>query len=228
MSQRDPDWFAQPRFASQLDARVVDERGAEPRIHGFGVRSDLVQHFSFADVVFLALTAKEPTERTSSALRRALILLAPVGAGSAPAHLGTLAHLVSRDHSTSIASATAVLAARAANCIAERAALLQSLGEERPPPPDWRVPDAESADPSLPASFSEWSELAKQPWFSTLDALSAAIAVLFECGLEESWQLESMLFIAWCPCVLGEMGPRGRDSLESYPINVPRFRYVQG
>ncbi len=227
MAAEPSDWFASPQFATQLEARVVDDSGSEPRIHGFGVRSDLAKHFAVADVMFLALTGEEPLPRQSESLRRALVLLAPIGAGSAPSHLGILAHMVARDYAASLASSAAALAERAATVVADRTLLLAALREDRLPRELPLAPEEEEAALEIATLFADCSEVAKRPWFVRLDATSAAIAVLFECGLTDNWQLESMLFWAWAPCVMAEMGTRARDPMDAYPINLPRFRYVE-
>jgi hypothetical protein len=226
VSATESDWFSHPRFATQLEARVVDTSGEEPRIHGFGVRSDLARHFSFADVIALSLTGVEPSERASDALRRALVVLSPTDVGSAPAHLGVLVHLVSRDYASSVASASALLAERAAATLAERAELLQALREGREPAATASQLEAANAEGEEVAGlFAQCSDFAQTPWFARLDATSAALVVLFECGLVENWQLQSALFLAWCPCTMAELGTRGSDPIESYPINLPKFRY---
>jgi len=218
------DWFEDSRFATQLGARVVDRSGAEPRIQGFDVTSDLARHFTFAEMALIALTGAEPTETVSTALQRALVLLSPIGVESAPSHLGVLTRLVSQSHAASVGTAANVLAQQAAACVAERAQLLDALREGGVPVLGTTTGGTTG---SLGALFENCSRIAQQPWFVCLDQLSAAIAILFECGLRENWQLESALFLAWCPCVMAEVGSCQNDPIESYPINLPRFRYAK-
>ncbi len=224
-SDSETDWFDHPSFANQLDARVVDERHAEPRIRGFEVLSDLVPHFSFVDLLLMSMTGKEPSARTSEALRRAMVILAPLSAGSAPTHLGILAELISRNHASSVAAGAAALAERAEAYVADRAPLLQALRSGGVPTVGVTGPEETSSD-ELVRLFEGCAEVALQPWFPRLDRVSAALSVLYECGLTESWQLESALYLAWSPCMLAEMGTRRKDPMENYPINVPRFRHV--
>jgi hypothetical protein len=230
MSETQEDcWFSHPQFATRLDARVVDESGSDARIHGYEVTGDLSRHFSFSDVLLLSLTGEEPDEHKSKAFGRALIALTPISVASAPCHVGALAHLVSRSYASSIAAASIVLAEHASTCVKERRCLLDYLrGSDGAYPNRLRVPDAPACHADLLALLVSHSDVARQPWFGELDRLSALLAVFHECGLHQDWQLESALFTAWCPCMMAEIGTRGADPLESYPINVPRFKYVAG
>lgn len=227
MTGSDDGWFSSPQFATQLEARVVDHSGADARIHGYQVIGDLARHFSYSEVLLLALTGREPDETRSELFRIAMIALSPIGVGSAPCHLGILAHIVSRSYVSSLAAAAIALAERAASCLAERRGLLERLRAKAAPEAEELGPVQRSVlDDDVLVLLSMHSQLARRPWFVNLDRLTALIVVLYECGLEDDWKLESALFHAWSPCMMAEMGPRGNDPLESYPVNVPRFKYV--
>jgi len=62
------------------------EPGADHRIHGFAVQTDLSRAVGFTEVIWLALTGELPNGQELEAFTLAMIWLAPVHVGEMPAH----------------------------------------------------------------------------------------------------------------------------------------------
>lgn len=220
------DWFSQPRFGKKLKAYVVDAGRPDPTIHGFAVCQDLARNFSFGDAALLSLTGEEPAPAASQLFNQLLVLLMPLGIAAAPTHSGALAHQFSGDFASSLASAWVVATERARSVVQAREPLLRFLRSARSIPAPAGIQSLET-ETALHAqrSLEGQCEAASEPWFQDLDQTSALLAALFECGLTEAWQWESALCLAWSPCVMAEIAAHGKQPLESYPINLPRYDY---
>lgn len=104
--------FDEHVWPSTLTARVVSP-GADPRIHGYAVESDLARHYRFSDVVFLSLTGELPTDEQSRTFERALILLSPITIAEAPSHAASLSRVCDASHSAVIGTGAIALAEQA-------------------------------------------------------------------------------------------------------------------
>ncbi len=77
--------FDREAWPARLAAPVVSP-GPEPRLHGYAVAGDLARFYGAIDVTWLVLRGELPTAAERAAFDVAMVLLAPVSVGEAPAH----------------------------------------------------------------------------------------------------------------------------------------------
>ncbi len=68
------------KWATRLKANVVTP-GSRPRIHGYDVRGELLEHLSLSELMLLTLTGELPGKSAALAFQRAMMFLAPVSRG---------------------------------------------------------------------------------------------------------------------------------------------------
>ena len=232
MGEEHPRGFSGPIeegvWAAKLQAHVVTP-GDTPRIHGYAVESDLVRHYSFAESILLALVGELPDETTGRAFEAALHLLAPISIAEAPAHAAALAGLCGASPSGSNQVGAIALAEQARRLIAEQAGLLAALARKEGGAPERYLatsPDDRRAADRLDALLQEIGFRSPLP-IRSLARIPGLIAVLYGCGLEAAWQLETALLVARLPCVAAEARAWGPGDFRSYPIDRPPFRYEE-
>src|SRR5208283_1807484 len=76
----------------QLKAAVI-KPGAEPRLHGYAVETDLAVNYDPTDVLYLALTSELPTDDARRGLAVTMVFLSCVGIHEGPTHAAFLARL---------------------------------------------------------------------------------------------------------------------------------------
>jgi hypothetical protein len=207
----------------------VVELGPEPRIHGYGAESDLARHYSFAEIVLIALTGAAPDRNTGRAFEVALAFLAPVPVSEAPAHAAGLARLIGADSAGVITGAAIGLAERARHILAAHSALIAWLHE-----PSGEFPTvARSSDANQEASVARLRDALAETGlsFAVLSQhptlISALLGVLYALGLTEIAQLEAALTIAGMPTTIAEALAVKPFAFFGYPMDLPAFRYVE-
>jgi hypothetical protein len=214
-------------FPTQLSARVVTP-GAEPRVHGYDVESDLARHYGPAELVLLTLTGELPEPSVRHAFEVAWLFLAPTSVAEAPSHAAVLSRLCGAPPSSSIAVAAIGLAEQARALVEEHAELLRSLRARAALPARYQSQEAlhaaavERLRSALEPSGLIVPTLAQAP---TRDA--ALLSVLFACGLKRPEQLQAAVVLSRLPCCVAEGFAERATNFGNYPINLPAFAYQE-
>jgi hypothetical protein len=215
-------------FPDQLTARVVTP-GAQPRIHGYDVESDLARHYSPSAVAFLAVTGELPSPEVAAALDTILVFASPVSVAHAPTHAAVLAQLCGAP-STSILSVAAIgLSEQIKHTLDEHEGLLQWLQATSEPLPERfraaTVEEAENVERLRGALYT--CGFLPSVLSQSLSLQSAIFAALHACGLTTRRSLEMLLVWARLPVVMAEAFAESVANFKNYPTNLPRFVYEE-
>jgi hypothetical protein len=211
--------------ARQLREHVTDSRTGS-HIHGYDVQSDLVRHYSFAEIVLTALTGESPDASAGHAFSLALSFLAPVGAGTSAAHAAILGAVVGAPPPSVQAIAAVALSSEAA-AIADRWLPWledRARGGAAPPPEAGTAEDRAAID-RLRAALGRHAVHVPAIAHDNLTLAGALVAVLHASGLRTSWQVACAITLARLPVVCAEARCHGRAEMRDYPINVPAYVY---
>jgi hypothetical protein len=215
-------------FPDQLTARVVTP-GAQPRIHGYDVESDLARHYSPSAVAYLAVTGELPTPEVAGALDTILVFASPVSVACAPTHAAVLARLCGGDASSILSVAAIALAEQLKNQLNEHERFLSwlktAIGDI---PAEFRsitqddVEAVRRLNIALRGAGLQVPVLAQSP---TRDA--AILAALHACGLKARRQYEALLVWTRLPVVIAEAFAEHATNFRHYPVNLPHFVYEE-
>jgi hypothetical protein len=212
-------------WPTRLRGAVVDPK--RMRIHGYAVAGDLALHYSFAEVVLLALTGAPPEPAVGVFFARALVALMPVAVGDAPAHAALLARLTGA-RAPSVAGVAATVAAQGAGalmCAREQLEAWEASGGPLPPSLRGASPRDRAVRRALREAAAD-AELAVPALARSVSAEAALTAALVACGLAAPWQLAAAITMASLPCSLAEAFAPGGVDLRSYPMTLPAFAYA--
>lgn len=223
-----PGLFDRMSFPERLRGHVVDP-GAEPRIHGYAVRSDLARHASFLDLGWLSLTGNLPSPSEREALTLALTWMSPLHVGQGPVHAAVLARIAGAPAEVVPAVAVAALGQWVAEERTGFVPLFDWLdGTLADPPPNAvnRAPTDE--DRALHAELAA----ATERWFGTplphdpvLTRVAAAYAVLHRLGVSDDLRIQAFATWARLPVILAEACYARPGAVTSYPARLPNYRY---
>jgi len=208
----------------------VTQPSSEPRIHGFDVQRDLARHYSFAEVVLVALTGSAPTAEVGRAFEIALTFLSPTTVNEAPAHATCLARICG--------TRTAGLVGVAAIALAEQArALLDVHDNVLPKLLIGSLNGMASQFVSRDAAEREAVQRLRDMLngFCTqvpaigydLRLETAIIAVMLACGLRKREQIEIAISMARLPTVCAEALSWEPGNLRAYPMALPSFAFEE-
>ncbi len=224
--------FERASWPSRLTAHVVSPgEGDDPRVAGYAIAADLARHHGIADLAWLALRGELPTSAQRAALDTALVLLAPVHIGEAPAHAAYLARLAGGPPAATIAVGALALSEQAAHERAELAPWLAWLQAPSGPVPDVaRQPQPSAAWPDIQATLST----SMRSWFGAPAALpdvplrriACAHAILHHLGVREALALETLAAWARLPAVIAEAGFARAGVVRDFPTRLPDYQYV--
>lgn len=210
----------------KLDALVVSI-SADPAIHGYSVFSDLAVHYTFTEMIYLALTGEIPDQKIGKAFEYVLKFLFPMTAAEAPSNAGILAKVCSGE-SSAVLSVTAVTLVDMASFWMEKHEKLLSWLEapHNPFPKEYCNQDRESQ--SIVRQFSKliYQTGISSPIFEHNPTLIAAlIAILYACDIKKSDQIKAAIVFAKYPCAITEGFATASFSFKKYPIRLPDYKY---
>jgi hypothetical protein len=216
------------QFPDRLTARVVTP-GAEPRVHGYDVESDLARHYGVTDLVLLSLTGELPGEAERAAFEIAWLFLAPVSVAHAGPHATVLARLCGATTSATVGVAAIGLGEQARALLTEHEELLGWL-RSKPAflPARYRsaAHDERAAVSRLIQALAP-SGLVVPGLLESPTRDAALLSVLFACGLRAAEQLQAVIVLARLPSALAEGFAEQATNFGSYPINLPQFVYQE-
>lgn len=214
-------------WARKLPAHVFTD-GLRPRLCGFDLYGDLAQNYRASDLVLTGLRGEPPTEAESELFDAILTFLAPVSVGEAPTHGAVLSRLCGAAAPSVTAVGAAVLAHQAADLLDQHVDLLRWLASQVSPlPTAFRCQsEAERGAVGLLAQRVRRSGV-ELPILSRDPSLVATLlAACHQCGLTDSGRLQAVIVIAKLPGLLAETLAATSGDRQSYPIDLPAFRYV--
>lgn len=219
-------------FPPRLTAHVV-EPTVDPRIHGYAVEADLMRNVGFVDMGWLALTGELPEAGEREALTTALILLAPMHVGEAPAHAGVLARVAGAPDEVTPAIAVVALGQWIAAEVLQLAPLFQWLREPVGPPPAAAVLRDPTADQrerqrEVAAASARWFGPERGlPDGPVLTRVATAYALLHRLGVGDPVRLQAFATWARLPVILAEAACTAPGAVHDYPGDLPPYRYVE-
>ena len=214
-------------FPSVLTGHVVAP-GDEPRVHGFGVDTDLSRHFRFGEVVLLTLTGEEPTAEAGRVFDLALMHVLPLSVGTAPVHATVLARLAAGRVPAVLGVAGLALAEHAAAFAEPFEALVAWAGggaTDAPPPA------LAGREPRAAALLAQATALGAAPppmHSASLNHAGAVLLLFYTSGLRHRWQVEAAIMMAGLPACAAEAAHHTPMNIRSYPLNQPPFVYEGG
>jgi hypothetical protein len=213
------------QFPDVIKARVVTV-GANPRVRGYDVESDLARHYGTVDLTLLALTGELPSDVMRRAFEVASLFLAPLPVNEAATHAAMVAKLFGAKSTSVVAVAAIGVAEHARTVLDEHAPLLDALkakDAELPPQLHAQSDEDRAAVQHLRDVLPRELEVPALTQDPTRTA--AVLAVLYACGLRRREQLEAAIVHARLPCVLAEALAERATNFANYPINLPHFSY---
>ncbi len=225
--------FDREAWPARLAAHVVSP-GPEPRLHGYAVAGDLARFYGAIDVTWLVLRGELPTAAERAAFDVAMVLLAPVSVGEAPAHAAGLARIAGAPPAATIAITAVGLGEQAR---AEREAMAAWWAWLDAPtgavPACATVPTG--ARESLEAQAARrWLDGQLRSWFGAdrglpdapLDRVACGHAILHRLGLRGPVVLETVLVWARLPAVMAEAAAVRIGDVRGYPARLPDYQYA--
>ncbi len=218
-------------WPENLLARVVEDSGDGPRLHGFDVQCDLAKHYSFAETLLVALTGDAPDAAAGKAFEVAMTFASATSIAEAPAHVATLARICG--------AKTSAIFSVGATTLAEQARAL--LDELEPAIPRLLIGSLNG----MAAVLSARSDAERASVERLRDALGAfvrsvpaigydlrldvaMVAVFIACGLRRREQIEAAFCIARLGSVYAEALATTPGDHRSYPLDLPNFVYEAG
>lgn len=213
-------------WPEKIAARVV-EPGANPRLHGYDVRSDLAHHYGFVDVVLLALTGELDPAR-ARAFEIALTFASPASVREAPGHAAMLARLCGARPAGVVSVAATGLAEQSRSILAEHEVILARLATGSLNGLAERFAARDEGERAAVVDL----RAALGPLCALVPALgydlrldTALLAVFVACGLRDPERLELALTFARLPAACAEAFATPVGAFTSYPMNMPPFVY---
>jgi hypothetical protein len=227
--------FERAAWPSRLIARVVGlgaEGDAEDRrINGYAVAADLAQHQGPVEVAWLALRGELPTAVERAALAVALVLLAPVHIGEAPAHAAFLGRMAGSAAATTVAIGAIGCTEQAAHEYRELAPWRAWLAGTGGAIPDvacattstsaWRATQAD-----LDSRMRQWFGIGRGLPEVSLRRVACAHAVLVRLGVVDELAFVTLATLARLPAVIAEAAHARAGAFHEYPTRLPDYRYV--
>ncbi len=211
----------------QLTARVV-EPSSRPRLHGFDVQDDLVRHYDFAEMCFIAVMGRAPAPHEGRGLNVVLGFVMPIGVDQAPCHAAVVARMCGADSQRVVGAAAVALSEQARFEVERHVDLWRWLQRGRRGPP----PTASTCtDPSEREAVARLHQRLAAAGIeiaaadASLGLVAALLAGFHCCGLTEPWQLHTMWSWARLPVVAAEAMATPPGSFGDYPIRQPAFSY---
>jgi hypothetical protein len=217
-------------WPSKLTARVVSP-GADVRLHGYSIESDLAANYTFSETVLIALTGSVPTAAQGRAFDVALTFFSGTHAAEAPVHAALLARVCAATTSAISGTGAIALAEQARFDLAKYAPLLAWLAE-----PLSSVPIAFRAKTSseiartrlLVDALSARDASVSPVLMAGLEPTAAIVAVLFDCGIRSLEHLETIRVLARYPLLMAEAIASPAAKHRDYPVTLPPIQYEEG
>lgn len=216
-------------WPTKLKARIVSN-GAERRIHGYSVESDLAKHYSFTETILLGLTGELPTVEQARAFDVALTFLAPTTVAEAPTHAALIARVCVASTSTLTGTAVIGLAEQSRFDLNRYGALLSWLNAptaEFPANFDATSMEQRARVSALKNALTARNGVMPAQLDHNLDETAAIIAVLFACGLTTLQQVEVVRTLARFPFAMAEAFASPPAGHKDYPLMLPTIRYEE-
>jgi hypothetical protein len=213
-------------WPTQLVARAIDADTTDDHLHGYAVLGDLSRHVSFADTIFLAVAGELPDARAAALFGLALFSFATPSVGEAPTHLAIVTRLTSGPFASALGAAVATAADAARHMMTTHSELLRWLDE-----PSHALPNVARGphDPWVATLIERVTSID-----ASVDRLrpemtrdAARIALLHVAGLRMPDQMIAAIVAASVAGIAAEALATGPQHLGIYPVNVPKFEYVE-
>jgi hypothetical protein len=212
-------------WPTQLVARAIEPDATDDHLHGYAALGDLAQRVSFADTIYLALTGELPDTRSAALFGLALFSFATPSVGEAPTHLAIVTRLTGSPFASALGAALATASDAARHLMTTHSELLRWLDA-----PIDALPDVArgATDPWVAALIERVTSID-----ATVDGLraemtkdAARIALLHAAGMRAPEQMIATIVAASVAGIAAETLATGPQHLGIYPINVPKFEYV--
>jgi hypothetical protein len=216
-------------WPAKLTARVISP-GANIRLHGYSIESDLAANYTFTETVLLALTGEIPTAAQGRAFDVALSFFAGTHAAQAPVHAAMLARICVASTSAISGTGAIALAEQARFDMAKYTSFLTWLAQPTPPLPiEFRAKTSEDSDQThlLIAALTARSASCSPVLSAALEPNAAIVAVLFDCGIRSLAHIETVRVLARFPLLMAEALAAPPAGHRDYPLMTPEINYEE-
>jgi hypothetical protein len=210
-------------WPEQLVGKAVLPGANDDRFHGYEVLGDLARHYSYSDVVYLAIVGELPDDRASRLFHCAMCSFATLPVTEAPGHVAVLARICGSTLASAIGVGALTLADQSREMVSQHAALLVWLASPTAQLPPEHTTTADASWVRALCEAAGDTKLVRPEM--TRDA--ARIALLFEAGLRTREQLEAAVISSRISGLLAETLKAGPADLKLYPVKLPPFQYVE-
>lgn len=225
--------FDREAWPTRLAAHVVSP-GPEPRLHGYAVAGDLARFYGAIDVTWLVLRGELPTAAERAAFDVAMVLLAPVAVGEAPAHAAGLARIAGAPPAATIAITAVGLGEQARAEREAMAAWWAWLDTPAGAVPACALVPTESPESLEAQAARRWLDGQLRSWFGAdrglpdapIGRVACGHAILHRLGLRGAVVLETVLVWARLPAVMAEAAAVRIGDVRGYPARLPDFQYI--
>lgn len=213
---------------NHLMAHVV-EAGESTRIFGYDVVSDLACHYSFAEMILLLLTGELADRSKGRAFEMTLGFLSPASVAEAPTHATVLARIAGADSAGLVGVASVALAEQARDWLSRYESFLRWLENIDGDPPEMSI----ETDGGKRRLTAEMKKMLAQSGVShtgldyELNKDALILTALYDCGLTAPHQIEGAVVMARLPCLMAEAHACTPGKLDTYPMNLPPFKYEE-
>jgi hypothetical protein len=216
-------------WPAKLAARVVSP-GVRPTLHGYDFEEDLARHYSFAEVVLLALTGEPPSPEVGRAFEVALVFASPVPVSEAPSHAAVVARACASSVNQIQSVAAIALSEQTRVSLEQHRGWLDALSASLPAelPDLWRArSDDERASVSR-LRLALRGTIDVPALALDVGLVAALIATLHACGIRSSERVECALTWARLPIAMAEALATKPGSHLQYPVMLPDIVYTEG
>lgn len=215
-------------WPSKLTARVVSP-GARAMLHGYDVEEDLARHYTFAEVVLLALTGEPPSPETGRAFEAALVFASPVPVAEAPSHAAVVARACAASVNQIQSVAAIALAEQTSALVALHRGFIETLSGSFPAelPQLWRARDDEERASVARLRRALTGTVEVPALAHDVSRPAALIATFHACGLRSSDRIECALTWARLPIALAEALATKPGTHLEYPLMLPDTVYTE-
>jgi hypothetical protein len=213
-------------WPERLCARAVLPDVRDDRLHGYAMLGDVARHYSYSDLVYLAIVGELPDREQATRFRVGLFACASLSVAEAPAHVAVLSRICGGTIASALAAGTIALVDQVRCEVARHAALIAWLADQTGAVPDAfcdRDPAHAEWMRALLAALDDCGSTLVRPEMSRG---AARIALVFEAGLRRADQIEAAIVAARSCGLIAEALATGAADLRDYPVKLPPFHYV--
>lgn len=206
-------------------ARVITPSGE--RVHGYHVEEDLIENYSFAELLSTMLTGTPPSEADGTALSVLFSYASTVLPGAVPCHAAGLSRLMGARSTAVLATACLALAEQARELVEAHGELLAWLDTRQGAAPQTGVPtDADRESVARLQRRLQAVGVESDIFSFGLTRTATIFALLHQCGIKRAEHLQTIMVMCRLAPVMAEALAVTPLAFSTYPLKLPHFQYT--